>query len=110
MKKSKMLLLILIMGILSACNQPEPDDVGLYEEEFQDQSENWEVTLDLKELSETWKPSDDTPYEEVSLTIKYHQEIEENLKFHYEVHYGNPVRLTMGAVDELTLSKSQTEY
>lgn len=105
-----MLVLILIIGILSACNQSESEDVGLYEEKFQDQSKNWEVTLDLKELSETWKPSDDTPYEEINLMIKYLEEIEEDLEFHYVIQYGNPIRATSEPGDKLTLSADQLEY
>lgn len=111
MKKKIMLPLILILCFISACNQSENEEVSLYEKEFVEASENWEVTLHLRELSKTWSPykDDEPPYEQIDLTMKYLKEIDEGEAFHYKLNYGEPVALSAEPNSKITL-QNQAEY
>lgn len=122
MKKRIVLPLIIILFFISACSlkelglkdeerKPEDEKVGLYDKEFIDQSENWEVKLHLRELSETWSSyrRNQAPYEEDTLTIKYLKEIDEGLGFQYDWIYGDPMRGGIGAGYRITL-QNQAEF
>src|SRR5699024_1954137 len=87
----------------------ENETVGLYNEEFLDQSENWEVKLHLRELSETWSIHDGLPYEESSITMTYLKEIDESLEFHYKLIYGKPMRMGAGPGYSINL-QSHAEF
>lgn len=111
MKKRIILPLILILYFISACHPKEinleDEDVRLYEKEFLDQSENWEVKLHLKEIDETWSPENELPYEADILTIKYLKEIEEDLKFHYKMNYSDPVAMITEPGYKITLQNQK---
>lgn len=111
MKKRILLPLILILCLISACIQSDKEEVGLYDETLIQQSENWEVKLHLKELSETWSPyrRNQVPYEVDTLTIKYLKEIGEGLGFRYDWIYGVPMRGGMLSGYTITL-QNQAEF
>jgi len=106
----RIILLFLILFIFNACEALKNEDVELYDETFQKKSKNWEVELHLRELNETWKPEDGIPYEEINMTLKYLDEIDKDLKFHYLFHYGDPVRGTIEPNYKITLYDNQAEY
>lgn len=111
MKKRIMLNLMLILCFVSACSRSADENVSLYDETFVQQSDNWEVSLHLKELSGTWSSykGNQIPYEEDTLVIKYLKDIDEGLEFSFKWNYGDPVRMEVLPGYTITL-KNQTEF
>lgn len=106
--EGRIVFVFLLMITLIACSEKE--DIGLYNEIFKDESDHWEVSLHLRELSEDWKPEDGTPYEEDVLTIGYLKEIDEELKMHYEMIYGKPAKLITEPGEDIFLTEDKKEY
>lgn len=108
MKKRMMMLSIFILSFISACSSNkvglEDEAIELYEKQFQDTSENWEVTLHLKEFQ-----IEHLVMEEDIFRFRRLQEIDESIGFQFEMIYGDPIKYSV-LMDKTFLSQNQKEY
>lgn len=101
MKKVILAFLILLLLLFSACSQKEQEKVELYEKEFQETTENWDVNFYVTEL-----PKEDEFSERSSLKLKYLKETEQEISLKYEFKYGDPPSLTISpSENEITENK-----
>lgn len=110
MKIRMMILSIfLILCFISACSQKkvglENEAVELYEKKFQGKSENWEVTLHLKEYQ-----TEHLFEEEDIFRFERLKGVDDSIGFNFEMIYGDPIKYTVTPMNKTILTQNQKEY
>lgn len=108
-RRLMMFSIILILCIIGACSQNEngleDEAVELYEKEFQDKSENWEVTLHLKEYQ-----IEHLFTEENTFRFERLKGVDDSIGFNFEMIYGDPIKYTVTPLNKTIFTQNQKEY